>query len=81
MICSDFGFLDDAAPSEPDADELLPDYVDLSIVPKDAILNRQDVVAFDGPSTVKITRKERGINSYDPCFDNDANELWRYLMT
>jgi hypothetical protein len=72
---------DEESPSAPDADDELPDYLDISIVPDGAILHRHEVVPLDGPSTVRIERKKQGINSFDARLDSDSDELWRYFMT
>jgi hypothetical protein len=72
---------DETSPSAPDEDDELPDYLDISIVPEGAILQRHQVVPLDGPSAVVIERKRQGVNSFDARLDNDSDELWRYFMT
>jgi len=72
---------DQRSRSSANSDDDEAESFDYTIVPEGAILRRNDVVPLDAPSEARITRKARGINSYERRLDDDEDELWRYFMT
>jgi hypothetical protein len=62
-------------------DNVPPNYFDISIIPKGAVLHYSDIIPYREASKAKIKRKNGGVFSIDPLIDKNPDQLWLYFMT
>ncbi|KAJ3096173.1 hypothetical protein HDU97_006179 [Phlyctochytrium planicorne] len=58
----------------------LPDYYDISIIPQENLLLRQNVQPMTA-STAKFERTTEGVQSTDPILQENPDELFRFFLT
>jgi hypothetical protein len=67
--------------TDPQLDDLPPNYLDISIVPNGAVLYYDQIIPYTEASKAKIERKNSSVYSLDPLIDKNPDQLWLYFMT